>query len=616
MAYTFQPQDYEQIVANLPEYQKRALKAKRLRKRQGEYEAMRDKDEPLGEVTKGSMGSLYAIQGRYIPNTYGQVMKGIGGISAAMGQGKADAAEEELGKWQGENILAGVQQLGGGMPGGGAPQPGAQPPDVAAEMSGTLGLPNAMGAPATGAPPAGAPQGMQPPGAAPAPGAPPAGGTGGGPDLSGLEGMNPEQKAELQKTIASMTAMEMPQEVIDDYVARAVAKAQQTPGGQAGPVSTSPFPDSADPSAGAPQVEPQMAQALGMESQQPAPTAGDGGGRVMPTEATLKTYLGMIGGDEYKDALKGITGDDKNRLLTVTEDNEGNLHQQYTDGTTKKLPFKARSKNVKWVYDEYEKQWYLADPVGGMRKVSYGPPAGAQASRADGTDMTPEEVQATGVPSTPTLSRPAGAGPGAQRSDAENAALEAPIAVQQAVDIEAGKTDVEQKAKAKSALGKIRDSLPGVKAAMQRVVTSPHLGKVTAGGAGSFIPDREEAGGLIGRGLRAGYAAYDPKGSDLLQDLEQIRGGAFMQGFQSLVGQGAGSISNVEGQSIRDSLINISNARSAPAMRQAITEFEATMKAIETRLASVAEAQDGAQQGGGAAKPLTDDELAAKYLRK
>jgi len=463
-------------------------------------------------------------------------------------------------------------------------------------------------------------------GAAPAPGAPP------DPNMptrqmGDEEIMDPEQKAEFDKSMAFLQAIGTPQDQIDQIAGLAYQKAATAKNPNAIPGTgevqgQSPFPPSAPPPADPSQVEPQMAQTLGMEQQAPAPAApapaeaGGAGGRVMPTEATLKTYLGMIGGDEYKDALKGITGDDKTRLLTVTEDNEGNLHQQYTDGTTKKLPFKARSKNVKWVYDEYEKQWYLADPVGGMRKVSYGPPAGAQASRADGTDMTPEEVQATGVPSTPTLSRPAGAGPGAQRSDAENAALEAPIAVQQAVDIEAGKTDVEQKAKAKSALGKIRDSLPGVKAAMQRVVTSPHLGKVTAGGAGSFIPDREEAGGLIGRGLRAGYAAYDPKGSDLLQDLEQIRGGAFMQGFQSLVGQGAGSISNVEGQSIRDSLINISNARSAPAMRQAIAEFEATMKAIETRLASVAEAQDGAQQGGGAAKPLTDDELAAKYLRK
>lgn len=204
-----------------------------------------------------------------------------------------------------------------------------------------------------------------------------------------------------------------------------------------------------------------------------------------------------------------------------------------------------------------------------VRKILGGGPAATGAS-----------VSATGnVPGV----RP---GFGRKLTPREEAAQKAEVELQ----TKAATMKLERQQAAKNALSKTKLTTdPGATAARD-LLTHPGLAKITGGTLGSFadaIGRKDDQGGYSFFGLgalaRPALAANDEQAADALAMIDQIRGSAFATGFQALVGQGAGSISNQEGQGIARALSNLETARSLPAMKKALQDYADLTDAIKDR---------------------------------
>lgn len=177
------------------------------------------------------------------------------------------------------------------------------------------------------------------------------------------------------------------------------------------------------------------------------------------------------------------------------------------------------------------------------------------------------------------------------------------------------KADVKARAAAKASRGKIKDlSQPSVEA-VDLLLKHPALNKVLAGGTGSFVGalgapggDRDELG-IIEKLARPGYAKYDPEGADALALMDQVLAGPFAVGFQSLTGQGAGSVSNTEGQSIKNAISSMSTAQSVPAFKAAAARYKKLIQDIDARLARV---ERGEEEPGEETQTLSPPRVGTK----
>lgn len=673
MAYRTNPEYQE----DLPELQKRKRRAAALRKRQQGLEAMGNSNPELGSVTKGSRGSLYDIQGTYIPNYAGQIQKAVGALGSIWADKQADKAEDEYNAMANPYQAEIAGQIGqdfdptapvtppdtstemaktlGVQPGkefgqGPTPQAGAEvmmtdedlavmTPEQQAETKTTLASLNRMGQQEAAqqyldkARKMAGPQSQQAqqvanqqtdmgggmgqdPFAKASPGNVSAGSSGPEAGLSTFSdptgAITPQKRMQMERTLAGMRAKGASDQEIEDYMVRSFAEAEaeatgthsMVPGSLSmGAVTESPMDESeAGP------VEAEVAKTLGL-----APK-GKKRNPLAPTDAQLRLYFQLSQGKEADLKDLGIGGDRK--LFKTEEDSEGNIHQIYNDGSTQILPFKARPKGVRFMYDDYEKKWYQYDPTSGYKEV---PPAdvpnNVPQTTLKGEPMTVQQVQAAiGGAAT---ARPAGASPGAKFSEAEVAAQKAPVEIDTANQKEANKMALERQNAARNALSKMDlTSNPGADAATN-LLKHPGLKRITAGTWGSYadaIGRKDEKGGYpffgIGALARPALAQKDPEAADALALIDQVRSSAFATGFQALVGQGAGSISDAEGQGIARALANLETARTTPALEQALKDYIKLKSTIEARWRREAAGEGAAPaQGGGKYSNMSDDDL-------
>jgi len=326
-AATFDPITRESILGNLPELQKRRRRAKQLRKDQDKFRAMMEKDRELGGVAETQHGGLFQTVGSYIPNYGGMAEKLTGALGGYLTGKQAEGAEDDLNALRNrERIDSEAQMAMDETPEGGAANEvvqeyldlmdeeesgkgGRAKPDqaqadqidddgnvwtrmksgkwVKAGFKARYGM-KPMTSKTTGdvyqvpTTSQGDVQQVMMPGSAP-PAAPVPGAPGGPPSVTGLEGMNPQQQRELQTVVSSMQAMEMPQDVIDTYVAKAQAKAANppVPGQTQGPMTTTAEglnPDGTPvapvpPGPPAPPPQPDVAAALNGSMGVPPPPA-------------------------------------------------------------------------------------------------------------------------------------------------------------------------------------------------------------------------------------------------------------------------------------------------------------------------------------------------------
>lgn len=601
----FDPFSTEELKKNLPEIQKAMRLAKKLRGTQALFENMRDKEFSPGGLMESGRGSYYDVPDFYVPNYSGAADRIVGGLGGYLTDKQAEKAEGELDVLRDPYIVNAAQQIGYsdediaalmqqslGLPGEGPPDP--NDPRVAAAPPGVPQAPGAGGMTPPFSPMGPRPQmpgmgGEVPPQMPPVGGAAsvagsPAGGQPQGSNAT-FEGLNPQQTEELNRVVASMQAVGTSQSEIDAYVTRAMAKAALGPGQSMGAGSVQqydlPTPETPDVPPGSAEGANPVAQALGQSLQiqgQEGPLRAPDGSPIA-NETALRAFLGMIGADD----VIGKEGGGK-RLFSTIEDEEGNIIQQYSDGTIKPTGIKARAKGVRFIYDQYEKKWYQFDPTYGHKEVPAAQvPNNVPQTNMDGTPMTVEQVRAA------TGAAPA-RGPGAQFSKAEEAAQVAPIDIATAGQKDVNKAALDRREAAKTALSKTDlTSDPGSVAAAS-LLKHPGLKKITAGTLGSYadaIGRKDDQGGYsflgVGALARPFLAHTDPEAADALAMIDQIRGSAFATGFQALVGQGAGSISNQEGQGIARALANLETARSTPALEQALKDYINLTSVIKAR---------------------------------
>lgn len=596
----------DRILAKLPEYQRRKRRADKLRATQAQLEAMRDKEIELGSqaapVTRGLTGTSRAAFdpiGSYIPNYSGMAQKAIGAIGGLWADKQADTAEEEMNALRNEEVIRSTQQIN----------------PVQKQLAESMKLPATAAtiapSPAVPAPPS-APDRVTPELEEDKPWLTrpddfiQIGDSAEDPYNAQIDmgGMPPEAKEEVAKTLNSMKAAGVPIEAYSATVETFVKKADMMrnatppPPGQAPGMAPTMVPEAGAAMQEALQVPPPAPAAP------PAPVEAPAGppGQEVATNDTLRAYLGML------DA-KDISGTEaNNRLFSMIEDKDGNIYQQYAGGKIVPTGLSARGKGVQYKYDEVRRKWFKFDPTYGPSEVP-NIPDDAHATTVDGREMSADEVRAANT------STGGGPGIGAQLTPGEEAQQKADVEIPTEAAKEENKARLEERQTAQNSLGKLRNNLPAVRANIQRVLNNPNLSKALAGGAGSFVPKDE---GPITHAIGAGYAAFDKAGADALAELRQLEGAIFAQAFQSLVGQGAGSISNVEGDEIRKSLANISTAQSPERLAMAVTSFNDLITSVEARLAATAAGNNPDRPAAPKAEQpgqVSDEDLLKKWRK-
>lgn len=117
------PITMQQILKNLPEIQKRKLRAERARKQQERLQEMQQTplDNNLGHPTQ--MGGLYQTVGGYVPDTAAQAQRLVGGVGDFLTGRKADQLEEQGIDQTAQEIMNTQQQMSQMKQGADAPLP-------------------------------------------------------------------------------------------------------------------------------------------------------------------------------------------------------------------------------------------------------------------------------------------------------------------------------------------------------------------------------------------------------------------------------------------------------------------------------------------------------------
>lgn len=110
----------------------------------------------------------------------------------------------------------------------------------------------------------------------------------------------------------------------------------------------------------------------------------------------------------------------------------------------------------------------------------------------------------------------------------------------------------------------------------------------------------------IGRGSLGGLHLPGSRSADMEADLEKLSSDAFRQGIEAM--RGLGSLSNAEGEAIRQASVQLSRRQSANQLTQHLQEYRALLLAISERVrargfVAAGTAGYGAYAGAGAGAP-------------
>jgi hypothetical protein len=104
------------------------------------------------------------------------------------------------------------------------------------------------------------------------------------------------------------------------------------------------------------------------------------------------------------------------------------------------------------------------------------------------------------------------------------------------------------------------------------------------------------------------------KEADFMAMLDQLKGGAFLQAFQSL--KGGGPITDVEGQKATEAIVRAQNSQSEEGFRKSMGEVLDVLGSAEKRLGSTAQgaAEPAAAPAAPSAKPQAGFQVGKPYL--
>lgn len=436
----------------------------------------------------------------------------------------------------------------------------------------------------------------------------------------------------------------------------------------------------------------------------------------MPTQETLRAYMGMIGGPDIKDFLPKSLSDRK--LHATVEDDSGQVWNVFDTGESERTGIRARVKGLKPVYDELRREWGVLDPVsrkwtrttppdelGEGQPVESASTGGGTISRRDlhsrqkmaesggradalspagafgpmqlmpgtaaeleqkfglppGSSKNPrinemlgraymdEQLERYGddqeaaliaynagpgnadkwlaagrdyavLPkreeTEPYVRKILGGGPattttvstgyGGQLTPEEKARQEATGKLPVELEKKQGEADIENRVMARNNIQKTADTWTQVKGLAQDLALDPNLGLIAAGEAGSLYPKGE---GFLNQIGQAAFGAYDPRVNDVAAKVKRIKSSAFMQGFQQLVGQGAGSITEAEGAKIAALQANLDDVQSEEQLRTVLQDFVTLGDAIQARWKALA----SGDMTGGMGAPAGGDEIPAGW---
>lgn len=630
------------ILEQMTPVQRQTRRAARLRAQNKAFNEERMKDIDIGHVQEGdTSGGLFPIAHQYIPNYGGMVEKAAAGLGEYLTGRQADRAEENLDTARSRAGLEWVQRASqpdvppgqvASTPQSTQTQPAEAPPEEQPDnqaynqMSQILGLPqdqaDQLGAyNEANVSPNFDLSNKQPTYDRMTP-------------IVNMEGMTPQQNQQLATAQSFMMAAGIPEEEQAGYLASMAAnKSGDLPQGQtAGSLdqlqgtTTTPLSDTGTdqpnaPGMPTPLMDPNAPQqAMGATETAPTPDAaaisappslpgsatpaapaaptpdataaapqgaGPGGPQdamnQAPTDATYRAALQMIGLDP-KDVMGDISKvhwvnsyvDTSGQRVDVMSDNSHVPSGEYPQGKVIEVSVEGQPHGYRFVSGPYQGKFAATDFSGAWHPVEDPRQSGLGVfgtGGATGGASAPTTGGATGAPATGGSTAPATGGSEInQRIPTKAEEAEA-------------KGRVEEKQKAQDTLGKMHSVMSSAREAVRRVISNPALPNVLAGNLGSFVPGDE---GPISHAVNAGYAMYDKAGADALADLHQLAGGAFVQGFSAIVGQGAGSVSDTEGGNFTRALTNITTAQSPERMATAVKEFYKTMDDIEARLRATA----------------------------
>lgn len=619
----YNPYSTARLKKNLPEIQAALRKAQKLRKQQGTFEAMRDKEFSPGGVMESGRGAFYDVPDFYVPNYSGMADKIVGGLGGYLTDKMGDKAEDELNALRNPEIIDAVQQMG------------YTKEDVAALMQQSLGLPpeeqGPASAAASGAAPPMGPEAPLPPGVPQVPGAggmtppyspmgprpqmggmgdmqnpqmPPAGSTAsaaGSPAGGQQQGislndlpLNDQQKMELQNTVRTLDQLGVSDDVIHEVVMRAQEAAKLPPGqklGKGGSISVTEAPPEVAPG-GAPggAVAQELSQTLGLGS---GPLMAPDGSPIANDE-TLRAYLGMIGGPDLKDVIGKTPHVSSKSVIKDT----GEIVLHMSDGTTRHTGERAV-----WNGKQFEdpgtgrvlttteagtlKEMQLEGagaplPAGGM------PPGVAPPS---GTTLVPGAPPPAGRASVPGRGplTPAAEVEAAKEQAKANALAEVAPAVMTKEEAEKlGSLTAENRAAAIAALPKAQQTLDTVKRHVGNLLKNPKLPKIV----GKNLPGRLSAlpgGQMLNNAWLGAVRAEGDEGANFITQLDQITNEAFLQGYEDSM-KGTGPVSNIEGLKTAAAKVRSSMTQGEDAFRAALNEFVTEWEKTVNRMSSVRDA--------------------------
>jgi len=118
---------------------------------------------------------------------------------------------------------------------------------------------------------------------------------------------------------------------------------------------------------------------------------------------------------------------------------------------------------------------------------------------------------------------------------------------------------------------------------LEAMSTESLAGPIAANLEASRHAEGGGGGGLLATLGMPVYGRINQEGADAHSLIKQMQGGVRAVGFQGIVGQGAGSISNAEGAAIQESINNMAIATSAEEKRRAIKSYIDVTTAIQAR---------------------------------
>jgi hypothetical protein len=199
-------------------------------------------------------------------------------------------------------------------------------------------------------------------------------------------------------------------------------------------------------------------------------------------------------------------------------------------------------------------------------------------------------------------------------TDAETQAL---IESAKTTGIELSKAQVAKYTGSKAARSKFDTVMGQSNIALDRLVSAdgqmhPGLKGLTPETiTGWFDPDK--------KWQRNALAKLNPKAAEALAYIEEIAGGNFLHGFNTIAGMGAGSIDRNEGIQLQKAIGNLSLARSPEAIAQSLMDIKAgrerAKEALDAAIAEGPFAQPLRPKAGGAGKPRTLEQMRADAKR-